>query len=100
MTQYFRTLPDLDPGSTQCPTLNVVLHQVLRVSEQKSKESVCNPVVLLQNLLLIVLFCLFYQSALCRQCAFVPYGLRVCHKTFKIKKLNKYTKKYIILQFI
>jgi len=64
------TLPDLDPGWTQCPTLNVVLYQVLRVSEQKSKESVCNLVVQLQNLLLTVLFCLFYQSAFCRQCAF------------------------------
>jgi len=34
MPQCFRTLSGLDQGSTQCPTLDVVLHQVLRVSEQ------------------------------------------------------------------
>ena len=35
MPQYFRTLPGLDQGWTQCPTLDVVLYQVLRVSEQQ-----------------------------------------------------------------
>ena len=30
-----RTLPGLDQGWTQCPTLNVVLYQVLPVSEQQ-----------------------------------------------------------------
>jgi len=34
MPQYFRTLPDLDQGWTQCPSLDVVLYQVLWVSEQ------------------------------------------------------------------
>jgi len=34
MPQYFRTLQDLNQGWTQCPTLDVVLYQVLRVSEQ------------------------------------------------------------------
>ena len=34
MPRYFRTLPGLDQGWTQCPTLNVVLYQLLRVSEQ------------------------------------------------------------------
>ena len=34
MPQYFRTLPGLVQGWTQCPTLDVVLYQVLRVSEQ------------------------------------------------------------------
>jgi len=34
MPQYFRTLPGLDQGWAQCPTLDVVLYQVLRVSEQ------------------------------------------------------------------
>jgi len=34
MPQYFRTLPGLDQGWTQCPALDVVLYQVLRVSEQ------------------------------------------------------------------
>jgi len=34
MPQYFRTLPDLGPGWTQCPTPDVVLYQVLRVSGQ------------------------------------------------------------------
>jgi len=34
MPQYFLTLPGLDQGWTQCPTLNVVLYQVLRDSEQ------------------------------------------------------------------
>jgi len=34
MPQYFRTLPGLDQGWTQCPTLDVELYQVLRVSEQ------------------------------------------------------------------
>jgi len=34
MSQYFHPLPDLDQGWTQCPTLDVVLYQVLRVSEQ------------------------------------------------------------------
>jgi len=34
MPQYFRTPPGLDQGWTQCPTLDVVLYQVLRVSEQ------------------------------------------------------------------
>jgi len=33
MPQYFRTLPGLDQGWTQCPTLDVVLYQVLRISE-------------------------------------------------------------------
>jgi len=28
MPQYFRTLPGLDQGWTQCPTLDVVLYQV------------------------------------------------------------------------
>jgi len=35
MPQYFRTLPGLDQGWTKCPyTLDVVLYQVLRLSEQ------------------------------------------------------------------
>jgi len=35
MPQYFRTLPGLiGQGWTRCPTLDVVLYQVLRVSEQ------------------------------------------------------------------
>ena len=34
MPQYFRTLPGLDQDWTQCPTLDVVLYQVLRISEQ------------------------------------------------------------------
>jgi len=34
MPQYFRTLSGLDQGWIQCPTLNVVLYQVLRVSKQ------------------------------------------------------------------
>jgi len=32
--QYFRTLAGLVHGWTQCPTLDVVLYEVLRVSEQ------------------------------------------------------------------
>jgi len=32
--QYFCTLLGLDQGWTQCPTMDVVLYQVLRVSEQ------------------------------------------------------------------
>jgi len=35
MPQHFRTLPSLDQGWTQCPALDVVLYQVLRVSEQQ-----------------------------------------------------------------
>jgi len=38
MPQYFRTLPDLDQGWTQCSTLDVVLYQVLRVSENSVKK--------------------------------------------------------------
>jgi len=34
MPQYLRTLPGLDQDWTQCPTLDVVLYQVLPVSEQ------------------------------------------------------------------
>jgi len=34
MPQYLRTLPGLDQSWTRCPTLDVVLYQVLRVSEQ------------------------------------------------------------------
>jgi len=34
MPQYFRTLPGLDQGWTQY-TLDVTLHEVLRVSEQQ-----------------------------------------------------------------
>jgi len=34
MPQYFRTLPYLDQGWTQCSSLDVVLYQVLHVSEQ------------------------------------------------------------------
>jgi len=35
MPQYFRTLPGLTTaGLKQCSTLDVVLYQVLRVSEQ------------------------------------------------------------------
>jgi len=32
--QYFRILPGLNQGWTQCPTMDVMLYQVLRVSEQ------------------------------------------------------------------
>jgi len=32
--QYFRTLPGLDQGWIQCPALDVVPSQVLRISEQ------------------------------------------------------------------
>jgi len=35
MPYYFRTLPGLDQGWIQCPTLDVVLYLVLRASEQK-----------------------------------------------------------------
>jgi len=38
----------------------------------------------------------FYQSALCRVCVFVLYWLCVCYKTLKLKKLNKFTKKFIV----
>jgi len=34
MPQYFRILADLEQGWTYCLTLNVVLYQVLQVSEQ------------------------------------------------------------------
>jgi len=34
MLQCIRTLPGLDHCWTQCPTLDVVLYQALRVSEQ------------------------------------------------------------------
>jgi len=34
MPQYFRILPGLDQGWTQCPAPDVVLYQVVRVSEQ------------------------------------------------------------------
>jgi len=33
MPQYFRTVPGLDQGWTQCPTLDVAWYQALRVSE-------------------------------------------------------------------
>jgi len=33
MQQYFCTLPSLDQGWTQCPTLDVVLYKVLQVSK-------------------------------------------------------------------
>ena len=39
-SQYFRTFPGLDQGWIQCPTLDVVLFQVLRVSEQNSVRKV------------------------------------------------------------
>jgi len=56
MLPYFT---GLDQVWTQCLTLDVVLYQLLRASEQQCHESVCNPVVLPPNSLLIVLFCLF-----------------------------------------
>jgi len=34
MPQHIRTLPGLDQGWIQCPILDGVLYQVLRVSEQ------------------------------------------------------------------
>jgi len=34
MPQHIRTLPGLDQGWTQCPILDVVLYQVLWVSDQ------------------------------------------------------------------
>jgi len=34
MPQYFYTLPGLDQGVRLCPTLDVVLYQVVRVGEQ------------------------------------------------------------------
>jgi len=34
MTKHIRTLPGLEQFRTQRPTLEVVLHQVLRVSEK------------------------------------------------------------------
>jgi len=45
MPKYFNTLPGLDQGWTQCPTLDVVLYQVLRISEQQCYESVYNLVL-------------------------------------------------------
>ena len=104
--QSIRTSPGLGPDWTQiltmwfsCPTLDVVLYQVLRVSEQLCWESVCN-VVLYQALQVseqlcqeivcnsMVLphrryktFCVcYYLSGLCRQCVLVLYGLRVWFK--------------------
>jgi len=34
MPQHFRTLPGIGQGWTQCPNLDVVLYQVLHVTEQ------------------------------------------------------------------
>jgi len=34
MPQHILTLPGIDQGWSQCPTRDVVLYQVLRVSEQ------------------------------------------------------------------
>jgi len=56
MLPYFT---GLDQVWTQCLTLDVVLYQLLRASEQQCHECVCNPVVLPPNSLLIVLLCLF-----------------------------------------
>jgi len=36
--QHIHTLPSLNQGWAQCPTLGVVFHQVLRVSEQSVKK--------------------------------------------------------------
>jgi len=36
----------------------------------------------------------------CADSVFVLYGLRVCYKTLKLKKLNKLTKKYIYFYHI
>jgi len=46
MPQRIRTSLGLGQGWTQCPTLDVVLYQILQVSEQWCHESACNPVVL------------------------------------------------------
>jgi len=63
-------------------TLNVVLYQVLRVSEQLCWESVCNSVVLARPNAVTIrsVPVINYQSALCRQCVLVHYGLRVWFK--------------------
>jgi len=54
-----RAQPRLDSNMRfSCPTLDVLLYRVLRVSQQLCQESVCNPVVLtltpLQNVLCLV----------------------------------------------
>jgi len=66
----------LDQGWTQCPTLDVVLYQVLRVSEQNSVRKV-SATLLFYLQTCYELFCCvcFYQSALCRLCVFVLYAL-------------------------
>jgi len=38
MPQCFYTLPGLDQGWTQCPTLDVVLYQVLRVANNSVRK--------------------------------------------------------------
>jgi len=72
--QYFRTLPGLDQGWTQYWLANSTVKKVslaLFFYLQHRYQTFC---------------CVcFDQSALCRLCVFVLYGLRVCFKTLKLK---------------
>ena len=88
----------LDQGWTQCPTLNVVLYQVLPVSEQQCWESVCNPVVLLPNSLPIVLLCLCLS--ICIVCVCTLWTSCLSQNLWNKKKLNKITKKYIFTTYL
>ena len=95
MPQYFCTLPGLDQGWTQGPTLDVVLYQVLWVSEQYSWKSLCNPVALPRNSSLVVLLRLFLSICIVQTVCLYSMDFMFVAKTLKWKALNKFTKKYI-----
>ena len=77
MPQYFRTLPGLDLGWTQCPTLEVALYSVRKVSVS---------LMLYLQRRCKTFFCVrSYESSLCKLCMLALYALHVCFKTLKLK---------------
>jgi len=74
MPQYFCTLPGLDQGWTQCPTLDVVLYQVLRLVNNSVRKVSVTLLFYLQTRYELFCCVCVYQSALCRLCMFVLYA--------------------------
>jgi len=71
-------------GWTKCPTLDVVLYQVSRVSEQW-----CYPAVLPPNSLVMVLLCLFLSTCIVQTVCVCTLWTSCLLQNLKIKKINQ-----------
>jgi len=75
MPRYFRTLPGLDQGWTQCSTLDVVFIKCNGLMNNSVKKVSVTLLFYLQTRYELFCCVCFYQSALCRLCAFVLHAL-------------------------